>query len=144
MYVEKKKTKRFYEVDKNKGFHYARSYGPPRLVAGVWCRRQVEFKVMIFHDKCRRAGLPEHAYMQGASIMLSGQALTHYYANRVDATTFNHLCTSMRTFFEGLEWQRLNLTKCQTIHIQDLVAANPNLSLTEFLYNGGLRPGLVR
>ena len=34
------------------------------------------FKVTIFLDKCRRVGFPEDAYIQGASIMLSGQAQT--------------------------------------------------------------------
>ena len=32
------------------------------------------FKVTIFLDKCRRVGLPEDAYIQDTSIMLSGQA----------------------------------------------------------------------
>lgn len=33
-----------------------------------------DFKVTVYYDKCRRAGLPPHAYIFGASIMLTGQA----------------------------------------------------------------------
>ena len=36
------------------------------------------FKVTIFYDKCRRVGLPPNAYIYGVSIMLSGQAQTHF------------------------------------------------------------------
>lgn len=40
-----------------------------------------DFKVTVYFDKCRRAGLPSHAYIQGASIMLTGQAQICFYAN---------------------------------------------------------------
>ncbi len=45
-----------------------------------------DMKVMTFYDKCRRAELPSQAYIQGASIMLSGQALSHYYINQMGYT----------------------------------------------------------
>ncbi len=93
-----------------------------------------DFKILIFQDKCRRAGLPEHAYIQGASIMLSGRALSHYYANQIEfGYSFDHFCTSMRSFFEGPEWQRCNLNKWQTINIGAIIAANPTLSMSQCL-----------
>ena len=61
------------------------------------------FKVTIFHDKYRGVGLPSDAYIYGASIMLSAQAQTHYYANRSDSSTFEQFCTIMQIFFEGPE-----------------------------------------
>ncbi len=42
-----------------------------------------DMKATIFYDKCRRARLFEHAYIQNASIMLSGQTLIHYYLNQM-------------------------------------------------------------
>jgi hypothetical protein len=45
-----------------------------------------DMKAAVFYDKCRRVGLPEHAYIQSASIMLSDQALTHYYSNQMSYT----------------------------------------------------------
>lgn len=65
------------------------------------------FKVTIFYDKCRRVGLLPNAHFYGASIILSGQAQTHYYANRRDTSTFDQFCTNMQLFFEGPEWQCL-------------------------------------
>ena len=52
------------------------------------------FKVTIFYDKCRRVGLPPNAHIHGASIMLSGQAQTYYYANRGNTSTFDQFCTN--------------------------------------------------
>jgi hypothetical protein len=45
-----------------------------------------DMKVMTFYDKCRRARLPSQAYIQDASIMLSSQALSHYYINQMSYT----------------------------------------------------------
>lgn len=89
------------------------------------------FKATIFLDKCRRVGLPEDAYIQGASIMLSGQAQTYYYANRGNNSTFDQFCSNMQSFFEGPEWQRFNPTKWQTISLNNIISANPTLSTIE-------------
>jgi hypothetical protein len=59
---------------------------------------------MIFYDKCRRAGLSPHAYIQGASVMLSDQALIHYYSNQLQlGNDFFDFCISIKNAFEGLE-----------------------------------------
>jgi hypothetical protein len=57
----------------------------------------------IYKNKCERANLFEHAYEKETSIMLSDQALTHYYANRVNYFSFDDFCTSMQLFFERPE-----------------------------------------
>ncbi len=43
-----------------------------------------DMKVMIFYDKCRRARLFSQTYIQDVSIMLSSQALSHYYINQMN------------------------------------------------------------
>ncbi len=91
----------------------------------------LNFKVTIFYDKCRRVSLPPNAYIHGASIMLLGQAQTYYYANRGNTSTFDQFCINMQSSFEGPEWQRFNLTKWQTISLTDIISANPTLSTTE-------------
>lgn len=91
------------------------------------------FKINIFYDKCRRAGISSTAYMEAASIMLIDQAQSHYYANGGIAASWKEFCRKMETFFEGLEWQRLNLTRWQTIKINDIVSSNPFLTTTECL-----------
>lgn len=69
------------------------------------------FKVTIFDDKCRRVRLPPNVYIYGASIMLSGQAQTHFYVNCGDTSIFDQFCINMQLVFEGPKWQRLNSTK---------------------------------
>ena len=58
------------------------------------------FKVTIFYDKYRQVGLLIDAYIYSASIILSGQAQTHYYANCSDTSTFDQFCINMQLFFE--------------------------------------------
>ena len=69
------------------------------------------FKLTIFREKCNRVGLHPDGYSQASSIMLSGQALSVYYANRMVITTWDAFVKMMTDTFEGPEWQRLNLTK---------------------------------
>ena len=90
------------------------------------------FKVNIYYDKCRRVGLPPDAYLHDASIMLFGQAQTYHYSNWGD-TSFDGFYVKMWLFFEGPEWQRLNLTKWQTISLNDTISANSTLTTTECL-----------
>ena len=68
--------------------------------------------------------------------MLSGQALTFYYSNRKTADitiSYTEFWIKIQNFLDGLEWQRLNLAKWQTISLFSLIAANSTLSTTECL-----------
>lgn len=65
--------------------------------------------------------------------MLTSQAQTHFYANREFITSFDDFCRKIRLFFEGPEWERLNLIKWQTISLADLIGANSTLSTIECL-----------
>lgn len=71
----------------------------------------INFKVIIFYNKYKQVGLPPNTYIQGAYIMVSGQAQMHYYANYSDTSIFDQFCTNMYLFFKGSKWQCLNLTK---------------------------------
>ncbi len=74
-------------------------------------KNNFDFKLTIYLDKCRHADLSEHAYEKEIFVMLIDEALTRYYANKTNFITFNDFCTSMRTYFESLEWQSHNLDK---------------------------------
>ena len=65
--------------------------------------------------------------------MLTGQAQTHFYANCDSITTFKDLCRKIGLFFEGPDWERLNLIKWQTVSLADKIVANPTLLTTECL-----------
>ncbi len=93
-----------------------------------------DYKVMIFYDKCKRASLFSHAYIQDVLIMLSSQALIHYYSNQLQLSNdFFDFCINIKNAFEEFEWQRRNLIKWQIISISNVVAVNQsqNLSLSE-------------
>jgi hypothetical protein len=59
--------------------------------------------------------------------------LTYYYVNRNNFITFNDFCISMQLYFEDSQWQSHNLDKWHNIIIDDVIAINSNVSLTECL-----------
>jgi hypothetical protein len=93
-----------------------------------------DFKVLKFYDKCRRARLFEHAYLQSVSIMLTSETLDYYYSNlQFCCYSFHEFCVNIKHYFEESEWYRVNLTRWQIINISDVVAVNSSLSLLECL-----------
>ena len=91
------------------------------------------FKLAVFYDKCGRAGVPESAYIQAASVMLGGHALNWYFTNRVNCPTWADLMGMMTKFFEGPEWLRRNITKWQTITLTKVIRDNPTFTISECL-----------
>ncbi len=65
--------------------------------------------------------------------MLTCQTQTHFYANRDSIMSFDDFCRKIRLFFEGPEWERLNLIKWQNVSLADTIAAILTLSTTEGL-----------
>ncbi len=85
---------------------------------------------MIFYDKCKRVELLSHAYIQSAFVMLSSQALIHYYSNQLQLSNdFFDFCINIKSAFEESEWQRRNLIRWQIISISNVVAVNQSQSL---------------
>ena len=62
-----------------------------------------EFKLIIFFEKCRRAELSFHVYLEKAFLMLSKKALSVFYVNRFFIISFDEFCRSIQSKFEGLE-----------------------------------------
>ena len=89
------------------------------------------FRLSVFYDKCQLVGLPLNAYLESASVMLTGQAKTHLYANRDSIITLDDFCRMIRLFFEGQDWEPLNLIKCQTVSLADTIAVNRTPSTIE-------------
>jgi hypothetical protein len=90
-----------------------------------------EFKLKIFINKCKRVELSSHAYLKEVAFMLANRTLFHFYVNEYENITFDKFRIDMKRFFEESEWKRLNLTKWQFIHIDNVIVANSNLSLIE-------------
>ncbi len=87
----------------------------------------------IFFNKCKRVELSSHAYMKEASFMLAKCALSHFYDNQYENIIFDKFRVDMKKFFKESEWKRFNLTKWQFMHIDNVIAVNSNLFLTECL-----------
>ena len=76
-----------------------------------------DFKLTIFKDICRRAGLQPEGYMLAFPGMLKGLAQDHYYSRTLAGKTYAKACAYMRRFFKGLEFYRRNLTKWNAISL---------------------------
>ena len=70
-----------------------------------------DFKLAIFEDICKRAGLGPDGYMIAFPTMLKGLAQDHYYNRTLSTRTYPEACTHMRNFFEGPEFYRKNLAE---------------------------------
>ncbi len=104
-----------------------------------------DYKVMIFYDKCKRASLSSHAYIQDALIMLSSQTLIHYYSNQLQLNhDFFDFCINTKNAFEESEWQRRNLIRWQIISISDVDAINHDVSLSECLQKICLEMNIIQ
>ncbi len=106
-----------------------------------------DYKIMIFYDKCRRVELSSHAYIQNAFVMLSNQALIHYYSNQLQLShDFFDFCISIKNAFEELEWQRRNLIRWQIISISNVVAVHQtqDLFLSECLQRMCLEMNIIQ
>jgi len=83
-----------------------------------------DFKLAIFEDTCRRAGLQPDGYMIAFPTMLKGLAQDHYYNRTLSARTYLEACTHMRNFFEGPEFYRKNLAEWNATTLQGIIDAN--------------------
>ena len=85
-----------------------------------------DFKLTIFHNICKRSGLPPDGYMTAFPIMLKGLALDHFFNSDLEGRTFTEACNHIRHFFEGPEYYRRNLTEWNTQTLQSIIDENPD------------------
>ena len=73
-----------------------------------------DFKLAIFNNLYKKAGVSQGTKAIAYSTMLRGQALDHYHINDRNTNqadiSFNDLCHFTRNYFEGPEYRR----NCQT------------------------------
>jgi hypothetical protein len=73
--------------------------------------KSFDFKLAIFKDTCRRAGLQPDNYIIAFSTMLKGLTQDHYYNCGLSAKTYIEACIYIQNFFKGPEFYRKNLTE---------------------------------
>lgn len=77
---------------------------------------RIDFKLKIFKDHCRRAGLPEELYITVFAFMLKDLAETIYHNERLGEKTFDEACNHIRSFFERRTYHNTNLKKIMQDH----------------------------
>ena len=94
-----------------------------------------EFKLNIFRDLCKRAGVPLEAQATAFPTMLRGLALNIYYSNLTlnQGMTFHSLCEKFRDYFEGAEYERNVLTKWNSISLKTVMQQNEGKSMEKCL-----------
>ena len=92
-----------------------------------------DFKLTIFEDICRRAGLQPDGYMIAFPTMLKGLAQDHYYNRSLSARTYAEACTHIRNFFEGPEFYRKNLAEWNATTLQGIIDANTDKPIYQCL-----------
>ena len=62
-----------------------------------------DFKLTIFHDKCRLADLSSTIYIQDVESMLIDEALAEFYAAKYQKRDYDDFIKEMRDFYEESE-----------------------------------------
>ena len=65
--------------------------------------------------------------------MLKGLAQAHYYNSSLSTKPFDYVRTHMRTYFEGPEYYRKNLTEWNAISLDGVRNENPDKSILQCL-----------
>jgi hypothetical protein len=87
------------------------------------------FKLTMFNDMCDRADVPSEAKLKAFPTMLKGLALDYYYANVTsskNAFTFDDVCTSIMSYFEGAEYKRSILNKWNNLTLKSVMGRAEN------------------
>ena len=86
-------------------------------------KNNLQFKFIIFRNKCRRVELSENAYFMIASIMLKNQTFIFYYNDDHYISWFDFIDV-LKKFFENFEWNQINFIKWQIINLTNVIINN--------------------
>jgi hypothetical protein len=93
----------------------------------------------MFNDMCDRVDVSFEAKLKAFPIMLKGLALDYYYANVTSSKnasfTFDDVCISIMSYFEGAEYKRSILNKWNNLTLKSVMgrAENEGKSMDECL-----------
>ena len=93
------------------------------------------FKLTIFHDICARADVPHEIKLKEFSTMVTGLALEYYYSNVSISTsvTFDEVCNSIRTYFEGSEHRKSVLSRWNMTTLKSIMEKSEGKPMEECL-----------
>ena len=92
-------------------------------------------KLTIFHDIGARADIPQKILLKAFLTMLTSLALDYYYSNTSISTaaTFDKVCDSIRTYFEGAEYKKSVLSKWNMTTLKSSIDKNEGMLIEECL-----------
>jgi hypothetical protein len=97
-----------------------------------------DYKLIIFYDLCDRADIPDNIKAKAYLTILRGLALDHYYSNIKAAIqtynlSFDQICESTRSYFEGSEYKRSILSKWNSTTLCTTIQKNSGKSTEDCL-----------
>jgi hypothetical protein len=109
----------------------AKMYTEEQKYSGI--DKSFNYKLKIFYDICKRAGLPNTAYINAFPTMLKGLAQDHFYNHDLSRRPFDQVYTHLRNFFEGPGYYRKNLDEWNTTTLASIVQENAGKTLYQCL-----------
>ena len=88
-----------------------------------------DFKLIIFHDLCNRADIPQKARIKAYPTMLHGLALNHYYTTLKNITktlTLDQICNTTCQYFEGPEYRCGILGQWNSTTLKSVISKSEN------------------
>jgi hypothetical protein len=93
-----------------------------------------DLKLIIFHDLCRKTGVPYDSYSDAFSTMLKGKARTYYYEKVINkGLSFENMCQIIKAHFETEERKQAMISKWNSVSLPDIMKRNEDKSTAECL-----------
>ena len=93
----------------------------------------LDHKLAIFQDLCRRVKLPPQEHVTAFPAILKGAASDHYHTHQLFNRSMDEICDNLRSFFEGSGYQRKVLDKWTSTTLPSVIAENPTAKTAESL-----------
>ena len=95
--------------------------------------KSFNFKLTIFKDICRRAGLQLDNYIIVFLTMLKGLTQNYYYNCTLLTRIYLEACTYIWNFFKGPKFYKKNFTKWNIIILQGIIDTNTDKPIYQYL-----------
>ena len=97
-------------------------------------KNSFNFKLTIFHDICGRADILYKAKAKAFPTMLKGLALNFFYLNNtINKSSFQDICSTVQTYFEGLEYKRGILVYQNTTLLKSIIDKSKGKLTVDYL-----------
>ena len=97
-------------------------------------RDSFNFKLAIFYNLCGCANILYKAKAKAFPIMLKGLVLDFFYLNNtISKLSFQDICSTIQTYFKGLEYKKGVLAYQNTILLKLIIDKSKGKSIADYL-----------